>query len=51
LVENVLKHLCASGAEVVTEQSGIREKVVFALPRELADPDGPAAKGRAANPT
>ena len=51
LVENVIKHLRAAGARVVTEQSGIREKVVFALPRELADSNHTGTKGRGSNPS
>mgnify|MGYP003572723209 CR=1 FL=1 len=47
LVENVIKHLRAAGAQVVTEQSGIREEVVFALPRELADSGHAAVQRRA----
>ena len=37
LVEQVIKRLAEWGAGGVEEQSGIREQVVFALPRELAD--------------
>jgi 4-hydroxy-3-methylbut-2-enyl diphosphate reductase len=36
LVDRVIKRLTESGATGVEEQSGIREQVVFALPRELA---------------
>ena len=36
LVEAVIARLRAMGATVVTEQDGIREQVVFPLPRELA---------------
>jgi len=36
LVEQVIERLHACGAGEVEEQSGIREQVVFALPRELA---------------
>jgi len=35
LVEQVIARLREWGADVVTERSGIREQVVFALPREL----------------
>lgn len=35
LVEQVITRLREWGADVVTERSGIREQVVFALPREL----------------
>jgi 4-hydroxy-3-methylbut-2-enyl diphosphate reductase len=42
LVAQVIDRLRAWGAESVEEQSGIREQVVFALPRELA---AAAAKG------
>ena len=37
LVEQVIERLRSWGADQVEEQSGIREHVVFALPRELAD--------------
>jgi len=40
LVEQVLDRLRAWGAGEVEEQSGIREQVVFALPRELAKTTG-----------
>jgi 4-hydroxy-3-methylbut-2-en-1-yl diphosphate reductase len=43
LVERVVERLKAWGALGVEEQSGVREQVVFALPRELAL--GPAAGG------
>lgn len=36
LVEQVIDRLCAYGADRVEEQPGIREEVVFALPKELA---------------
>ena len=44
LVAQVIDRLRDWGAESVEEQSGIREQVVFALPRELADtrPEGAA---------
>jgi 4-hydroxy-3-methylbut-2-enyl diphosphate reductase len=44
LVAQVIDRLRAWGAESVEEQSGIREQVVFALPRELA---AAAAEGAA----
>ena len=44
LVAQVIDRLRAWGAETVEEQSGIREQVVFALPRELA---AAAAEGAA----
>jgi 4-hydroxy-3-methylbut-2-enyl diphosphate reductase len=37
LVDQVIGRLQASGATAVEEQSGIREQVVFALPRELTE--------------
>ncbi|MCG8378867.1 MAG: 4-hydroxy-3-methylbut-2-enyl diphosphate reductase [Proteobacteria bacterium] len=36
LVEEVIKQLKEWGADIVTEAPGIREKVVFSLPRELS---------------
>jgi 4-hydroxy-3-methylbut-2-enyl diphosphate reductase len=39
LVEQVIDRLKTWGAEVVEEQDGIREQVVFALPRELGGRD------------
>jgi 4-hydroxy-3-methylbut-2-en-1-yl diphosphate reductase len=36
LVERVIGQLRDWGAEAVVEQDGIREQVVFALPRELS---------------
>ncbi|MFZ0788077.1 MAG: 4-hydroxy-3-methylbut-2-enyl diphosphate reductase [Chromatiaceae bacterium] len=43
LVAQVIDRLRAWGAESVEEQSGIREQVVFALPRELAAAAGKGA--------
>jgi 4-hydroxy-3-methylbut-2-enyl diphosphate reductase len=40
LVEQVIARLRAWGAAEVTEQSGLREQVVFALPKELQQPAG-----------
>ena len=40
LVDAVIARLRALGAATVTEQDGIREQVVFALPRELTTPAG-----------
>ena len=39
LVERVIDRLKAWGASGVEQQSGIREQVVFALPRELCGSD------------
>jgi 4-hydroxy-3-methylbut-2-enyl diphosphate reductase len=44
LVDRVIKRLLESGAMGVDEQSGIRERVVFALPRELAQKGQPASR-------
>jgi len=38
LVEQVIAQLEAWGATSVTEQDGVREEIVFALPRELTEP-------------
>jgi 4-hydroxy-3-methylbut-2-enyl diphosphate reductase len=38
LVDDVLARLKAGGAMAIEEQEGIREQVVFALPRELTSP-------------
>lgn len=43
LVEEVIMQLKEWGADVVTEAPGIREKVVFSLPRELIKQSGTAA--------
>jgi 4-hydroxy-3-methylbut-2-enyl diphosphate reductase len=42
LVAQVIDRLQAWGVEQVEEQAGVREQVVFALPRELVG-QGPAA--------
>lgn len=53
LVEQVITRLEQWGASAVDEQSGIREQVVFALPRELVRPEPASAstpKGGADRP-
>ncbi|MFZ1538948.1 MAG: 4-hydroxy-3-methylbut-2-enyl diphosphate reductase [Chromatiaceae bacterium] len=42
LVEQVISRLREWGADVVVERSGIREQVVFALPRDLVSPSAAA---------
>ncbi|MEA3275856.1 MAG: 4-hydroxy-3-methylbut-2-enyl diphosphate reductase [Pseudomonadota bacterium] len=50
LVEKVISRLKDWGATHVEEQSGIREQVVFALPRELIPEPGTSASSRITEP-
>jgi 4-hydroxy-3-methylbut-2-en-1-yl diphosphate reductase len=47
LVEQVIEHLRAWGVDQVDEQAGVREQVVFALPKELTSGPLPGAGGPA----